>query len=205
MIVPKADRKSRKIVAATGLTGEPYQGNRLAAALPFVRRRGLALDVGAHIGLWSIQLAAMFGRVMAFEPHPDSLAALRQNVAGYQVEVFGCALGHINDGAYLDSAGLGAHVRPAGALGAVPVDMVTLDSFTWSAPVDFIKIDVEGFESFVLQGGERTIKQDNPVIVLEQKHESRYGLDRHTALTVLKSWGATIEWKIKNDFCARWT
>jgi FkbM family methyltransferase len=195
------ERKMEKILAAP----EPYQGDRLARALPFVRRRGLALDVGAHIGLWAVQLAAVFDRVHCFEPHPGSVAALRENVAGLNVMVTGCAVGNLCGLAYLDmlEISFGTHVTPADLLGAVEVEMRTLDSFKLLS-VDFIKIDVEGFETFVVEGGEETIRRDQPVMVIEQKHESRYGLEQRATVTMLEKWGATIEWKIKRDFCMRW-
>jgi len=201
------DRKMQKILAAP----EPYQGDRLARALPFVRRRGLALDVGAHIGLWAVQLAAVFERVHCFEPHPESLVALLENVAGLEdharagVTVTGCAVGNLCGLAYLDMLEIpfGTHVTPPDLLGAVEIKMLTLDSLNLH-DVDFIKIDVEGFETFVVEGGEETIRRDRPVVVVEQKHESRYGLEQRATVTMLEKWGATIEWKIKHDFCMRW-
>jgi FkbM family methyltransferase len=196
---PTADRKTRDIIAS----GVAYQGDRLARALPLVRRRGLALDVGAHIGMWAVQLAAVFDRVHCFEPHPDSLAALRDNVAGLGVMVTGCALASRHGLACLESAGLGAHITASGLTSGTWVEMRRLDNFGFR-DVDFIKIDVEGFETFVIQGGEETIRRDRPVIVLEQKHESRYGLARDAPVTILESWGATIEWKMKRDYCLRW-
>jgi FkbM family methyltransferase len=201
------DRKMKKILAAP----EPYQGDRLARALPFISRRGLALDVGAHIGLWAVQLAPVFDHVHCFEPHPDSLAALLENIAGLEddarkgVMVTGCAVGNLCGPVYLDGLELafGAHIAPPDVLGAVEVKMLTLDSMDFNG-VDFIKIDVEGFETFVVEGGEETIRRDRPVIVIEQKHESRYGLQQRATVTMLEKWGATLEWKIKHDFCMRW-
>src|SRR5512137_48020 len=45
-----------------------YQGVHRATALEYVRRFGTAVDVGAHVGLWSRDLAARFATVHAFEP-----------------------------------------------------------------------------------------------------------------------------------------
>lgn len=46
------------------------------------------------------------------------------------------------------------------------VDVFTIDSFNFS-DVDAIKIDTEGFEFFVIQGAEKTITQQQPVIQVE--------------------------------------
>ncbi|RWD13572.1 MAG: FkbM family methyltransferase, partial [Mesorhizobium sp.] len=43
-----------------------------------------------------------------------------------------------------------------------------LDSFGL-AGIDFLKIDVEGFEKPILEGGEQTIRRERPVIIIEQK------------------------------------
>ncbi|HVQ43746.1 MAG TPA: FkbM family methyltransferase [Candidatus Saccharimonadia bacterium] len=196
------DRKMQKILAAP----EPYQGDRLARALPFCRQRRHALDVGANIGLWTIQLVAVFEWITAFEPHPDSVIALRENVINRpSVKVSSVAIGNLNGIAYLDNLKhpFGSHISPADVRGEVEIDMRTLDDFKLTQ-VDFIKIDVEGFETFVVEGGEETIRRDRPVIVVEQKHESRYGLEQRATVTMLEKWGATVEWKIKHDFCMRW-
>lgn len=197
----QGDHKARRLIEA----GEPYQGNRLMRALPFCRHRRVALDIGAHIGLWSVQLVEHFGTVVAFEPHPDSFAALAENVAGKGVALHNCALGEGPAGvAWMTSIGLGAHIAPAGAdVPTIEVEVTSLDAIELP-PIDFIKIDVEGFETYVLRGGERTIRRDRPVIVIEQKHEHRYGFDDQAAVKLLKKWGAVVEWRIKNDFCLRW-
>ena len=44
-----------------------YQIRKLREAMKWVRHWRLAVDVGAHVGLWSMQLAARFGHVQAFE------------------------------------------------------------------------------------------------------------------------------------------
>jgi hypothetical protein len=85
------------------------------------------------------------------------------------------------------------------------VDMRTLDSFGYQF-VDFIKIDVEGYERKVLVGGQKTIEDNHPVIVIEQLgHEERYGEERDSALTLLKSWGAVeLRKNMKGDYYMGW-
>ncbi len=83
--------------------------------------------------------------------------------------------------------------------------MATLDSFDLTN-VDFIKIDTEGYEYFVLKGAEKTIKRDHPVIVVEQKESTkdRYGLQFEQAVTLLKSWGAVWRGAISGDHILHW-
>jgi hypothetical protein len=63
-------------------TGEwqPEVGDALAAALP---RDSILLDVGAHIGTFTLKGArqvGLKGRVIAFEPNPETAALLRENI-----------------------------------------------------------------------------------------------------------------------------
>jgi FkbM family methyltransferase len=128
---------------------------RLAAALPPGQ---VALDVGAHIGLYSALLASRFDQVVAFEPHPACVGRLLGTMPA-NVAVVSAAAG--------DRCGLAAlHVpvvdhRPISALGslrALPapartstVPVVTLDQFELGS-VGFVKVDVEGSELEVLRG-----------------------------------------------------
>ena len=51
----------------------------------------------------------------------------------------------------------------------VEVDVDTLDNifFNNNINVDYIKIDTEGYEYYILKGGEKTIKKNKPIIQLE--------------------------------------
>ena len=56
--------------------------------------------------------------------------------------------------------------------------------------VDFIKVDVEGYEYFVISGAIETITRCRPVIIVEQKAGfERYGLSDKQAVALLKSLG----------------
>ncbi|TIU67562.1 MAG: hypothetical protein E5W13_31365, partial [Mesorhizobium sp.] len=75
------------------------------------------------------------------------------------------------------------------------------------AGIDFLKIDVEGFEKPILEGGEQTIRREKPVIIIEQKpngNAERYGRDRFAALDLLKAWGGKVKWEIGGDFLVEW-
>lgn len=197
MKYPKEDFKAAKLVASK----KPYQEDRLLAALPHVKRFGHAVDVGAHIGLWVVQLAVKFNRVTCFEPHPDNYSALVENTCDlanvYPIEK---ALGERVEVRRLTEFGLGAHVSDIGT--EIQIDRI--DNIVELSVIDFLKIDVEGFEPFVIRGGETTIKRCRPVVVIEQKHDMRYGEPRCTAVDLLQKWGASIKWKMKNDYCLGW-
>ena len=83
-----------------------------------------------------------------------------------------------------------------------------MDDFTFYT-VDFIKIDVENYEFFVVEGGELTIKKYKPVIILEQKGKPKgykltYGKSPLAAKELLESWGAKERFNMHGDHCLSW-
>ena len=70
------------------------------------------------------------------------------------------------------------------------IEMVCLDDCV-NGPVDFIKIDVEGYEPFVLDGAKQIIEKYHPAILIEQTPalSDRYGMDYLAAGRLLELWG----------------
>lgn len=165
-----------------------YQGNKQALAMRHCRSFHTAIDVGAHIGLWSFNLACRFEMVHAFEPVAEHRECFAKNVRAEEVVLHDCALGaaeaacdmQVTDGSSGDSK-----VAPG-----LSVAMRTLDSFG-IRNVDFIKADTEGYEENVLRGAEQTILEWKPTIIVEQKHNfaERFGLKNLGAVEYLKSLG----------------
>jgi FkbM family methyltransferase len=186
-----------------------YQLKKIQAALSSVPgdHRKLAVDVGGHVGLWSRVLAKYFDKVVAYEPVPDLAECFLKNVPD-NVELRQKALGVIRCNLPLtvcsDNSG-NTHAVAHGVKndGALVVSCERLDAQEFPAPIDFLKIDVEGYEYSVLQGGEETIKRDKPIIVVEQKpgHAERYGLLRTAAVSWLEDFDYVRMWEISGDFC----
>ncbi|MBS7813378.1 FkbM family methyltransferase [Roseococcus pinisoli] len=123
-------------------------------------------DVGASFGYYTLLMADRVGargRVYAFEPNPGVATLLRQSVAvnGFssRVEVQAIALGdkeeqlflHVDPafqgGAFLDS------FAEAKGLVTTAVPVRRLDEFLPpDIAIDFLKVDVEGFEDAVMAG-----------------------------------------------------
>lgn len=165
-----------------------YQGNKQALAMRHCRSFHTAIDVGAHIGLWSFNLACRFEMVHAFEPVAEHRGCFAKNVTADEVVLHDCALGaaeaacdmQVTDGSSGDSK-----VAPG-----LSVAMRTLDSFG-IRNVDFIKVDTEGYEAAVIQGARETILQWKPTIIVEQKRDfgARFGFRPKEAVEMLLSWG----------------
>ena len=188
-----------------------YQFSKLERALAFAKRRGHAVDIGAHVGLWTRVLAAEFTHVTAFEPMPDCAdcfemnvkdlrnITLRRHALGSNVEVKanGGKVRLSNIATDIASAKVDPH-------GSVEADILTIDS-CGLVGVDFVKVDVEGFEANIIRGGYRTIRRDQPVIIVEQKSRVEiFETSSTAAVDLLQSWGADIVAAIKGDYLMAW-
>ena len=167
--IPEADTYFRAILDKTP---EGFEIPHLQEALRFCRdQRRVALDVGAHIGTWTVNLAKMFDLVVAFEPAYDTFNSLDRNTKGLKnVIVRNIAIGahpgwcqSVDDPTRLGNTG-SRMVKAGGG----QVRMRPLDHFEFTH-VDFIKIDVEGYELEVLKGAVETIHANKPTILMECK------------------------------------
>jgi FkbM family methyltransferase len=215
------DMMTRNPKGVRYIDGKPtYQYKKLEFAVGQCRQRRVALDIGGHVGLWSMWLVRMFEHVHAFEPVPFHRGLFERNVDMARCTLHACALGEhtgVIDIEVPDETTGNAHVaigkrHPGTRHVANPdkqrvwrdVPLVTLDSFALER-VDFIKIDVEGFERAVVQGGEQTIRSHRPVIVVEQKgNESAYGDQKDAAAKLLQSWGARPVKVLAGDWVFAW-
>jgi len=137
------------------------------------------VDVGAHVGTWTLNLAKVFRRVIAVEPNPEAIHALRENLENNKitnVEVLEVAASdkeytatlYVNEGPGLTSL-LEQHPNPFGrdkVVRKVSVRAVALDDVI-QAPVSLIKVDVEGFEVEVIRGLLKTIQAQRPSLCIE--------------------------------------
>ena len=180
-----------------------YQGKKQLAVLKLFRDRARPLtmvDAGAHIGLWSYNFAKADFVVFAFEPVADHRECWRKNMAGIEAAtLYPYALGERADMVNI-------RVNPTSTgdswvKGKGEVEMRTIDSM--EAPnVDFIKVDAEGYEEFILRGAENTIRSDRPVICVEQKRDmaTKFGLKPQGAVEWLKKLGYRVHKEIGGDY-----
>jgi FkbM family methyltransferase len=185
--------------------GPTYQAHKWQKALTLFEGRSHFVDVGAHCGLWSRPLASLFATVTAFEPLQAHRDCFVKNVALPHVTLYPYALGDacnlVSMHSVPDSTG-DSSIQPGGEC---EVLMRPLDSFKLT-DVDFIKIDCEGYEAFVVRGGEDTIRRDRPCIIVEQKrqHANKYGEEPMAAVKLLQGWGAKVAFEIAGDYCLTW-
>jgi len=154
----------------------------------WVKPNDCAIDVGAQVGRHTVPLAKAVGpggKVLAFEPLPSmriGLAkALRTAKADQQVVVFDDALSNVEGDAefihVVDAPGLsglrersaqqGHKVEKIRVKTRVLDDLLSVDGVTSVYNISFIKIDAEGADFHILNGAERTLRRDRPLVVFE--------------------------------------
>lgn len=171
------------------LGGEHYEADDIAAALEHLPEGGTALDVGAHIGVWSVPLARRVGasgRVIAFEPQAVLHELLTRNLDDNHLpwaDARRAAVGHRavaevrlqrmipsghSQGRMIDYASpepMNFGAVPLG-VGGETVPLVALDDLGLDR-VDLLKVDVEGAEGLVAWGARATLARCRPAVVVE--------------------------------------
>ena len=138
-----------------------------------VRPGATVLDVGAHVGYYTVlsaTLAGPSGAVWSFEPNPMNAAFLRRHaeINGLrQVRVTQAAVSDAEGTARFDF-GTGSGTGHLASDGAIEVRTVRLDDVCAANGIvpRAVKIDVEGAEAAVLEGFAATVDSARPVIFL---------------------------------------
>ncbi|HET6469059.1 MAG TPA: FkbM family methyltransferase, partial [Geminicoccaceae bacterium] len=189
---PKVRHLKRRLEVRYLGKGEPELG--LLPAL--LDRDRIAIDVGANIGDYLDVLARHARRVLAFEPHPLCFRHL-QRVEPRRCQLFNLALSDRPGMAELRvpvedaeisalatiEAGNPSLPTTCGRVVTYPVRTERLDdvSVCHLAPgegVGFIKIDVEGHELAVLEGGAATIAAHRPLVMVETEYRHGAPVER---------------------------
>ncbi len=161
-----------------GLDRPGHVDAKTATALAdLLHARSNCVDVGAHQGaiLARIQRIAPIGRHIAIEPLPEFADRLRRRFPSATVhevalsDTNGVSKFHhvVRTPAY---SGLRRrqYERPDEPVEIIQVRACRLDDLLDpEAPVDFLKIDVEGGELAVLRGSSRTLARHRPAVLFE--------------------------------------
>lgn len=171
-----------------------HDQNVLPQILPFIPEGGIVIDIGANIGSHTIAYAkkvGLTGNVFAYEPNPEAFKCLVYNMKEL-VNVFefpfaiGNTIGSIDVIQENENLGM-AYVKESKNGIAI---ITTLDKEMKDIQkVDFIKIDVEGFEIDVLKGARETILKFNPVMLIEVNEGclARRGYTKHDLFKEVES------------------
>jgi len=161
-----------------------YEENNIAFLKNYIVKGMCVVDIGAHIGLYSVllgQLVEKNGKVYSFEPTPSTYSVLSKtikiNSLQKTVSIFKMAISDRSgvttffvdqnkasvSNTLVKSIGLKAQKNE------LEVKLISLDEFQKlekTSRIDFIKIDAEGAELSVLKGADNVISRFQPLILL---------------------------------------
>ncbi len=184
----------------TAATGNYYCGllevYEMSFLLHFLKEDDLFADIGANIGSYTILASAHArARSVSFEPSPFTFEHLKENIAlnaiADKVELLNLAVGE-EDGILKFTKGLDTvnHIATNDNNPTIDVKVVRLDDQLKEVP-SLMKIDVEGFETPVIKGGMRVLKDPKlKAIIMELNGSGRkYGFNEDEILINLKELG----------------
>jgi FkbM family methyltransferase len=185
-----------------------WNAEEYAAFKAAVRPGDTVIDVGANLGAYTVLFARWAGprgRVIAFEPAPDSRAGLERQLSlndpPAEVIVRPEALTTSSGMRSFHADGMQGDNRllPDAGPGGIQVSTTSLDEFCARQGIepDLIKIDVEGAELDVLRGARRTIARRGPALALfVELHPSTWpsvGVTRADVEAELQAQGLALE------------
>lgn len=183
-------------------TGRPFEAESVAAwREACASRPGIALDIGAYTGLYSLLALRSGARaVVALEPHPLVRQRLHENirvngVAG-RVAVYPCAASSVTGKASLQANPLVRLTSGAVLVSGSDVNTVTVDSIGLDYQLLAVKIDVEGHEFEVISGALTTLRRNLPLVITEALNDGAFDAQA-TLLEPLGYSGARAdEWNV---------
>lgn len=158
------------------------------------KKNEVIVDVGANIGVYVIPLARRVGKVIAFEPHPKTHEMLEKSIELnhiHNVKLIRRAIGHSEKkiSFHLTDTPMHSSFIPTNntKIGSVlETESIDLDTaLAGEDRVDWLIIDVEGFEAEVLTGAIKTLTEHSPRIIVES-------LDFDILSTILTNEGYSI-------------
>jgi FkbM family methyltransferase len=170
-------------IVVRGLLVGDWENTEWSWIAPHLPSGGTFVDVGAHVGIYTIRAAKTVGpqgRVIAVEPNPSTLNDLRHNIAAYgfkNVTVQPVACGDKRTKLKLfagpaTNSGMTSLSEKNAQTSSTSweVDVVPLDDLIVAEGLirlDALKIDTEGAETLVLRGARNTIKRFGPIVQVE--------------------------------------
>jgi FkbM family methyltransferase len=182
---------------------EPYDDGHNKSQLELVKRylakyptrNRVMLDIGAHIGSTMLPYSRLFQQVYGFEPNRESYNFCIKNI--YHNNVTNC---WVENCFVLDRKTLGVPVQHntinTGCFyfkedknAESPIPSKVLDEDSRYSNIDFIKIDTEGAEWYVLNGAINLIQKWKPLIQAEINglSEQNFGISRESLLNLFDS------------------
>ena len=189
--------------------GEHYEQETTEAFKANIKAGDIVVDIGANVGYFTVLASTLVGpsgKVFAFEPmreYYDLLARTVRENGLTNVTTFNTAVGARKGTVTVEHD----VIKEGSGVELGPIDELV------SGKVDFIKMDIEGYEPMALEGMRRTIERNPRVILVTEFNEpalAEMGTDPQAFLASLRSLGFTMEilgdpqkTGVKNLLCRR--
>jgi FkbM family methyltransferase len=158
----------------------------------YIPEGGTVIDIGAYIGdhtIYYINKVGQNGRVYAFEPNVRSFECLKHNLGMYTNCYLYCnpvsdIIGKFNVVEPCENIGM-TFIEAGDKVESIIIDDLDIGK------VDFIKIDVEGFEIEVLNSCKKIIEKYSPTLVIEVNIYTlnRFGLTKDDLFNKIRELG----------------
>ncbi len=143
-----------------------------------IPQNSVCIDIGANIGFWTnfLVLECRAQKVYSIEPEPSNLKLFRLNAelnsSKEKVELFANAVGDKPGklSLFLSEDNAGDHQLYDSKEGRkqIQVDVKRVDDLVTDSKIDFIKMDVQGFEPFVVDGMLEILERNRDIVVLTE-------------------------------------
>ena len=184
-----------------------FENAELSFTHNVLQKGDIYIDIGANIGVFSLVAAdkvSATGKVFAFEPAPRTYEKLKKNILinnMTQIEAINLGLSNEKQSLdfYVSETGHDAwnslvKNEEYGVVNNIKIPVSTLDDELRSVEkekVKMIKIDVEGWEKFVLLGAEKFLKEYSPILMVEFTEVNTFnaGYFVQEIYDLLEAWG----------------
>jgi len=141
-----------------------------------INKTGNMVDVGANIGIYTVELALQTsGTVWSIEPTPKTFEVLKSNVEKHNLKNVNLFHGAAGDFDGTVNLRLEVHDQTDNRVydtskdfrfkegGQVTVPCTTIDTLVQNTPINFMKIDTQGYDYRVLKGAEKTLRNNKNI------------------------------------------
>lgn len=164
------------------LESEQWEPHMIEIFNKYIKKTDVVLDCGAHVGYHTLQMSYLCQTVHSFECNPKTYLYLKKNVEKNKINnvvlhkrglsdiigkttinfcaSFNTGMCALNDNPYEKPEYIESLKKK------INVDLITIDSLELSR-VNFMKIDVEGYERKLINGAIKTIMRCKPIMVIE--------------------------------------
>lgn len=193
--------------ALSKLIFEGFENEELDFLRLFLKKGDTFLDIGANIGLFSLIASTKIGaegRILAFEPSPKTFSRLQENLLLNEMnnsEAFNIGLSNAEGVLQLNVSENGfdawnsfVDTKDGKFQVTTEAKVLKLDDVIRDKDVKnvaLVKLDVEGWEKYVLQGGETFFKNHSPVVMVEFTETNTFAAGYHVQelYDILEGWG----------------